>query len=88
MTAAAYTVVYPVVRGTGPLFTVVGRGAGLRRALSRPVQWAGVALLSAGILGLSAGNLRACRVGPRDAACRRSGWRWRPGRAGGGLHDL
>src|SRR6056297_1705625 len=26
-TKGAYTVVYPVVRGTGPLFTVIGRGS-------------------------------------------------------------
>ncbi len=56
-TRGAYTVVYPVVRGTGPLFTVAAAGMvfGERYA---PLQWAGVALLVAGILGLAAYNLR------------------------------
>jgi len=55
-TRGAYTVVYPVVRGTGPLFTVAAAGLvfGERYA---PVQWAGVAMLTSGILGLSAHNL-------------------------------
>jgi drug/metabolite transporter (DMT)-like permease len=56
-TRGAYTVVYPVVRGTGPLFTVMAAGLvfGERYA---PLQWDGVALLVAGILGLAAYNLR------------------------------
>lgn len=55
-TRGAYTVVYPVVRGTGPLFTVAAAGLVFHEHYA-PVQWAGVALLTAGILGLSAHNL-------------------------------
>ena len=56
-TRGAFTVVYPVVRGTGPLFTVAAAGLvfGERYA---PLQWGGVALLTAGILGLAGHNLR------------------------------
>jgi len=53
----AYTVVYPIVRGTGPLFAVIGawlifgeRFAGL--------QWLGLAVLLSGIFGLAGYNLR------------------------------
>jgi drug/metabolite transporter (DMT)-like permease len=61
-TRGAYTVVYPVVRGTGPLFTVAAAGMvfGERYA---PLQWAGVALLTAGILGLAAHNLAHLTAG-------------------------
>ena len=54
---AAFTVVYPVVRGTGPLATLafaaifLGEGYGA-------LQWLGVAILSASILALAALNLR------------------------------
>jgi len=56
-TKGAYTVVYPVVRGTGPLFTVIGAYFlfGERFNLT---QWAGVATLLAGIYGLAVYNLR------------------------------
>lgn len=53
----AYTVVYPVVRGTGPVFTVIGAGL-LFGEVFLPLQWAGVLMLVAGILGLAAYNLR------------------------------
>ena len=54
---AAYTVVYPVVRGTGPLVTVIA--ASLFFAESYTVlQWLGVACLSGGILLLALRNLR------------------------------
>ena len=53
----AYTVVYPVVRGTGPLFTVAGAGLVFGETFSA-VQWGGVALLVAGLFGLSHYNLR------------------------------
>lgn len=53
----AYTVVYPVVRGTGPVFTVVGAGIVFAETFS-PVQWLGVAILVGGILGLAVYNLR------------------------------
>ncbi|MBK5945829.1 multidrug transporter [Rhodobacter veldkampii DSM 11550] len=53
----AYTVVYPVVRGTGPLFTVIGAGFLFGEHFS-PGQWGGVGVLLAGIFGLAAYNLR------------------------------
>ncbi|MBT8418763.1 MAG: EamA family transporter [Silicimonas sp.] len=55
--AGAYTVVYPVVRGTGPVFTVIGAGL-LFGEIFTPVQWVGVAVLVSGILGLAIYNLR------------------------------
>jgi len=59
---AAYTVVYPVVRGTGPLATLVFAALFLGEAY-RPLQWGGVALLSGAILMLAAINLRGVRIG-------------------------
>ena len=56
-TRGAYTVVYPVVRGTGPLFTVIGAGFLFGETFSAQ-QWAGVAILLIGIFGLAAYNLR------------------------------
>ncbi len=53
----AYTVVYPVVRGTGPLFAVIGAGVVFGEVFSA-IQWLGVATLVAGILGLAVYNLR------------------------------
>ncbi|MEM9270162.1 MAG: DMT family transporter, partial [Pseudomonadota bacterium] len=61
-TRAAYTVVYPVVRGTGPLATVVGAWI-VFGELFAPAQWAGVAILSGGIFGLAAYNFRKTPVG-------------------------
>jgi drug/metabolite transporter (DMT)-like permease len=55
-TRGAFTVVYPVVRGTGPLFTVIGAGFVFGEVFA-PGQWAGLALLVGGILGLAAWNL-------------------------------
>ncbi|MBT8425319.1 MAG: multidrug transporter, partial [Silicimonas sp.] len=55
--AGAYTVVYPVVRGTGPVFTVIGAGL-LFGEIFTSVQWVGVAVLVSGILGLAIYNLR------------------------------
>jgi drug/metabolite transporter (DMT)-like permease len=55
-TRGAFTVVYPVVRGTGPLFTVIGAGIVFGETFA-PGQWAGLALLVGGILGLAAWNL-------------------------------
>ncbi|MDJ0821200.1 MAG: DMT family transporter [Paracoccaceae bacterium] len=55
-TQGAYTVVYPVVRGTGPLFTVIGAGL-LFGELFTVTQWLGVATLLAGIFGLAVYNL-------------------------------
>jgi drug/metabolite transporter (DMT)-like permease len=56
-TAGAYLVVYPVVRGTSPVFTVIGAGI-LFGEVFTPVQWAGVAMLVGGIYGFSLWNLR------------------------------
>ncbi len=58
----SYTVVYPVVRGTGPLFTVFG-AALLFGEHFAPLQWLGVAVLLSGIFGLAAYNLRHWQIG-------------------------
>lgn len=55
--AGSYLVVYPVVRGISPVFTVIGAGI-LFNEFFEPLQWVGVALLVGGILGFSAYNLR------------------------------
>lgn len=56
-TKGSYTVVYPVVRGTGPLFTVIGAYLLFGETFTA-VQWLGVATLLAGIFGLAGYNLR------------------------------
>ncbi len=56
-TKGAYTVVYPVVRGTGPLFTVIGAYFIFGETFTWG-QIGGVALLLAGIYGLAAYNLK------------------------------
>ena len=58
----SYTVVYPVVRGTGPLFTVFGAYLIFEERFSA-VQWLGVGVLLAGIYGLAAYNLRTLQAG-------------------------
>ncbi|QIE46196.1 EamA family transporter [Pseudohalocynthiibacter aestuariivivens] len=55
-TKGAYTVVYPVVRGTGPLFAVIGAYLIFGEVFTA-VQWMGVAVLLAGIFGLAVYNL-------------------------------
>jgi drug/metabolite transporter (DMT)-like permease len=60
-TRGAYTVVYPVVRGTGPLFAVIGAGLIFNEHFTVG-QWAGVAVLLAGIYGLALYNLRTVTV--------------------------
>lgn len=55
-TRGAYTVVYPVVRGTGPLFTVIGASLIFHESFTA-IQWIGVAVLLAGIFGLAVYNL-------------------------------
>ncbi|MBL4769117.1 MAG: EamA family transporter [Rhodobacteraceae bacterium] len=52
----AYTVVYPVVRGTGPFFTVIGAYLIFGETFT-VLQWLGVGVLMAGILGLAVYNL-------------------------------
>lgn len=68
---AAYTVVYPTVRGTGPLATLAFAALFLAEHY-RPLQWLGVAILSGAILSLAAVNLR----GRVDAAGLRAGLMW------------
>jgi drug/metabolite transporter (DMT)-like permease len=53
---AAYTVVYPVVRGTGPLVTVLAASLFFGEHFTL-TQWIGVACLSGGILLLAVRNL-------------------------------
>ena len=60
-TQGAYTVVYPVVRGTGPLFTVIGAWL-LFAEVFTALQWAGVGVLLTGIYGLAVYNLRTIRL--------------------------
>ena len=57
----AFTVVYPVVRGTGPLFTVLGAWILFGETFNAG-QWAGVAVLLTGIYGLAIYNLRTITV--------------------------
>jgi drug/metabolite transporter (DMT)-like permease len=57
----AYTVVYPVVRGTAPLFAVIGAGLIFGEHFNLG-QWAGVATLLFGIFGLAAYNMRTVTV--------------------------
>lgn len=52
----AYTVVYPVMRGTGPLFAIIGAYLLFGETFA-PMQWMGVAVLLAGLYGLAAYNL-------------------------------
>lgn len=58
----AYTVVYPVVRGTGPLFAIIGAYLLFGERFSG-LQWLGVLVLLAGIYGLAVYNLRHLTVG-------------------------
>ncbi len=57
----AYTVVYPVVRGTGPLVTVLAAGAVFGEHFSAG-QWLGVALLLGAIFALAGVNVRHTKV--------------------------
>lgn len=66
-TRGAYTVVYPVARGTGPLATVALAGVFFGEHFSGG-QWLGVAMLSGGIMALAAVNLRGAPLGARAMA--------------------
>ncbi len=57
----AYTVVYPVVRGTSPIFTVIGAYLLFAEVFSLN-QWLGVATLVAGIFGLALYNFRTTMI--------------------------
>jgi len=59
---AAFTVVYPVVRGTGPLATLAFAAVFLSERYGA-LQWLGVAILSASILALAGLNLRGGTAG-------------------------
>ena len=61
---AAYTVVYPVVRGTGPLVTVIAASVFFGEHFNA-VQWIGVACLSGGILLLAVRNIAEEVLDPR-----------------------
>ncbi|MBM1221057.1 EamA family transporter [Ponticoccus sp. SC2-23] len=61
---AAYTVVYPVVRGTGPIVTVAAASIIFREHFTA-MQWVGVVCLSGGILLLALRNLSEEKVDPR-----------------------
>jgi drug/metabolite transporter (DMT)-like permease len=52
----AFTVVYPVMRGTGPLFTVIGAWLLFDETFTG-IQWLGVAVLLAGLYGLALYNM-------------------------------
>ena len=69
---AAYTVVYPVVRGTGPLVTVIAASAIFGEHFT-VVQWMGVACLSGGILLLALRNLFEETI---DRAALKTGLAW------------
>lgn len=60
-TKGAYTVVYPVVRGTGPLFAVIGAYLVFDERFN-VVQWFGVAVLMIGIFGLATYNYLFLKV--------------------------
>jgi drug/metabolite transporter (DMT)-like permease len=63
-TRGAFSVVYPVVRGTGPLLTVAAAGLVFGERFT-PLQWGGVLLLSGGIFALSAVNVHSTRIDRR-----------------------
>lgn len=60
-TRGAYTVVYPVVRGTSPVFTVAAAWLIFGEVFA-PLQWLGLAVLVTGIFGLAVYNLRHVTV--------------------------
>lgn len=61
---AAYTVVYPVVRGTGPVVTVAAASVIFHEHFTA-TQWLGVAVLSGAILLLALRNLSEETIDPR-----------------------
>lgn len=58
----AYTVVYPVVRGSSPLFVVLAAMLVFDERFNA-AQWAGLVLLVGGIFGLAGNSLRRLQVG-------------------------
>lgn len=57
----AFTVVYPVVRGMGPVFTVFGAWIVFGEVFTL-TQWLGILVLLTGIFGLAVYNLRTIQV--------------------------
>lgn len=70
---APYTVVYPIVRGTGPVFTVIFAGVVFGEHFA-PGQWLGLGVLVAGIFGLAVVALR--RMERPMSLAPALGWRW------------
>lgn len=62
-TRGAFTAVYPVVRGTGPLATVVFAMALFGETFTAG-QWTGILMLSGGIFGLALYNIRHEEIAP------------------------
>ena len=56
----AFTVVYPIARGTGPFFTALAAVFIFGEHLA-PGQWFGLAILSTAIISLALANIRATR---------------------------
>ena len=61
-TYGAYTVVYPIVRGTGPFFAVIGAFLIFGEVFT-PTQWLGLGVLMSGIFGLAIYNLLRLEAG-------------------------
>lgn len=57
----SYTAVYPVVRGTAPLVTIIFAGVVFQETFTR-TQWLGVGFLSGGIFALGIYNIVKARV--------------------------
>jgi drug/metabolite transporter (DMT)-like permease len=55
-------VVYPVVRGSAPLFAMIGAWVVFDKGFT-PVQWLGVGVLLSGIFGMAADNLARLQTG-------------------------
>lgn len=59
---AAFTVVYPVMRGTGPVFAVIGAWLVFGETFSG-IQWLGLGVLLSGLYGLGVYNMARLDVG-------------------------
>ncbi|TGN58176.1 multidrug transporter [Paracoccus liaowanqingii] len=68
----AYTVVYPVVRGTAPLFAVLAAMLVFDERFNT-IQWLGLGLLVGSIFGLAVNSLRKLQVG-RDTLVPALAW--------------
>lgn len=68
----AYTVVYPVVRGSAPLFAVIAASVVFHERYNL-IQWFGVLMLTGGIFGLAAFNRSRLTIG-RETLGPALGW--------------